>query len=101
MSRIPVDRAQLEAFCQRYHIRRLALFGSVLGNDFRPESDVDVLVEFEPGCTPGFLALATMEHELSPILGGRTVDLQTPKFEPILPRRSDASRRRAICSILT
>lgn len=78
MSRIAVDQAQLEAFCRRYHIRRLALFGSVLRSDFRPESDIDVLVEFEPDFTPGFLALAAMERELSPILGGRTVDLQTP-----------------------
>lgn len=78
MTRIAVNQAQLEAFCQRYHVRRLAFFGSVLRSDFRPESDVDVLVEFEPGYTPGFLALATMERELSPILGGRTVDLQTP-----------------------
>jgi len=78
MTSIPVDRGQLEAFCRRYHVRRLAFFGSVLRADFRPESDIDVLVEFEPGYTPGFLALATMERELSPILGGRTVDLQTP-----------------------
>ena len=73
MTSIPVNQTQLEVFSRRYHVRRLAFFGSVLRADFRPESDVDVLVEFEPGHTPGFLALATMEQELSPLLGGRTV----------------------------
>ena len=79
LTSIPVNQRRLEAFCWRYHVRRLALFGSVLRADFRPDSDVDVLVEFEPGHTPGFLALATMERELSPLLGGRTVDMQTPQ----------------------
>lgn len=60
------------------HVRRLALFGSVLRDDFRPDSDVDVLVEFEPGHVPGLLRLAGMEHELSELFGGRRVDLRTP-----------------------
>lgn len=66
-------------FCLQRHIRRLALFGSVLRDDFGPESDVDVLVEFEPGHTPG-LALIQIQDELSALLGGRSVDLVTPKF---------------------
>ena len=67
----------MAAFCQRHHIRRLALFGSALRDDFRPDSDVDVLVEFEPGHTPGF-GFVTMGDELSEILG-RRVDLNTPQ----------------------
>ncbi len=74
---LKLDRAKLAAFCHRHHIRKLSLFGSVLRDDFRPDSDVDVLVEFEPGQTPG-LAFFTLDEELSPILGGRKVDLATP-----------------------
>ena len=79
MARIAIDHARLAAFCRQHHIRRLAFFGSVLRPDFRPDSDVDVLVDFEPGCVPGFLALAGMEHELAALLGGRRVDLRTPQ----------------------
>jgi predicted nucleotidyltransferase len=70
---------QIETFCRHHHIRRLALFGSVLRDDFGAESDIDVLVDFEPGHTPG-LALIRMQDELSQLLGGRSVDLVTPKF---------------------
>ncbi len=73
---LPLDA--IEAFCRRHGIRRLALFGSVLRDDFTPQSDVDVLVEFEPGHTPG-LAFFAMQDELSRILG-RRVDLNTPAF---------------------
>jgi len=73
---VAIDRGAVEAFCRRHHIRRLALFGSVLREDFRPDSDVDVLVEFEPGHVPG-LAFFSRQRELSEILG-RTVDLNTP-----------------------
>ena len=76
-AKIPIDREEIAAFCQRHHIRRLALFGSVLRDDFRPDSDVDVLVEFEPGYTVGLIRFAGMELELSDILG-RKVDLRTP-----------------------
>ena len=69
---------QIADFCRRHHIRRLALFGSVLRDDFRPDSDVDVLVEFEPGHTPG-LSFFAMEEELSGIIG-REVDLNTRRF---------------------
>ena len=73
---IPPDR--LADFCRRNHIRRLSLFGSVLRDDFRPDSDVDVLVEFEPGHTPGLKFIA-LQDELSQLLG-RDVDLNTPAF---------------------
>lgn len=75
---IPIDRDRLEAFARRHGIRRLSLFGSVLRDDFRPGSDIDVLVEFEPGRTPGFFRLFDMQDELSALLGGRQVDLLTP-----------------------
>jgi uncharacterized protein len=71
-------REQIAEFCRRHHIRRLALFGSVLRDDFRPDSDVDVLVEFEDGCVPG-LAFFSMEAELTRFFG-RKVDLNTPGF---------------------
>jgi len=75
-ARIAIPKEEIAAFCRRHHIRRLALFGSVLRDDFTAESDVDVLVEFEPGHTPG-LAFITMQDELSQLLG-RKVDLNTP-----------------------
>ena len=76
ITKITVPRDEIAAFCRRHHIRRLALFGSVLRDDFTPESDVDVLVEFEPGHTPG-LAFITIQDELSQLLGQK-VDLNTP-----------------------
>lgn len=76
--KIAVDRQAIAGFCQRHQIRRLALFGSVLREDFRPESDVDVLVEFAPGQRVG-LAFFGMQEELSELLG-RAVDLHTPSF---------------------
>ena len=75
---IHVDRQRIADYCRRHSIRRLAFFGSVLRRDFRPDSDVDVLVEFEPGEEPGFLRLARMERELSEIIG-RQADLRTPE----------------------
>ena len=77
-ARIPIPRRKLTAFCQRYPIRRLALFGSALREDFGPQSDVDVLVEFLPGARISFFELTTMEMELGDILG-RRVDLRTPE----------------------
>ena len=73
---IAIPRETIAEFCRRHHVRRLAFFGSVLRDDFTPQSDVDVLVEFEPDQTPG-LAFFTMEEELSLLLG-RRVDLNTP-----------------------
>jgi hypothetical protein len=75
---IPVPREQVAEVCLRYHISTLALFGSVLREDFAPNSDVDVLVEFEPGKTPGYFTLARIARELSPLFGGREVDIRTP-----------------------
>ncbi len=77
MARIELDRKKVGEFCRRHHIRRLSLFGSVLRPDFRPDSDVDVLIEFEPGHVVGLLGLAGMEQELSELVG-RKVDLRTP-----------------------
>ena len=76
-ARVPIDGEQIAQFCRRHHIRKLALFGSVLRDDFRPDSDVDVLVEFEAGHTVGLLRMAGLEVELSDLLG-RKVDLRTP-----------------------
>ena len=76
--RIDIPKEKIVEFCRYNRIRRLALFGSVLRDDFTPESDVDVLVEFEPGHTPG-LRFFRMEEELSELLG-RKVDLNTPAF---------------------
>jgi predicted nucleotidyltransferase len=76
--RIDIPKDEIADFCRRNHTRRLALFGSVLRDDFAPDSDVDVLVEFEPGMRVG-LRFFLLEQELSRILG-RKVDLNTPGF---------------------
>jgi len=76
---LKIDKATLARFCTRHHILRLSLFGSQLSGKARPDSDVDLLVEFEPGQEPGLLALAGMEAELSALLGGRPVDLRTER----------------------
>lgn len=73
---VAIDRALVAEICRRHFIRRLAVFGSALRDDFSPDSDVDVLVEFEPGRTPG-LAFFAIQDELSRVLG-RRVDLHTP-----------------------
>ncbi|MFH1635932.1 MAG: nucleotidyltransferase family protein [Chloroflexota bacterium] len=74
---ISIRHAQLAEFCRRNHIRKLSLFGSVLRDDFCPDSDVDMLVEFEPGCVPGF-GFIRIERELTTLLN-RDVDLNTPR----------------------
>jgi predicted nucleotidyltransferase len=71
------DPEALAALCRRHHIRRLSLFGSVGKGTARPDSDVDLLVEFAPGAAPGLLGLAGIEAELSALLGGVRVDLRT------------------------
>ena len=76
--KIDIPKAKIEDFCRRSHIRRLALFGSVLRDDFSPESDVDVLVEFDPAARVGLIRLAGMEIELSRILG-RKAEMHTVK----------------------
>jgi predicted nucleotidyltransferase len=77
--RIDVSAEEIEAFCRRHRIRRLAFFGSVLRDDFTPESDVDVLVEFEPGARVGLIGFAGIENELTRLIG-RKVDLNTAGF---------------------
>lgn len=76
--RISVDRNRLAHVCRRHRIAKLSLFGSVLTNEFGPDSDVDVLVEFEPGQSPGF-AIMRIEDELSELFGGRRVDIVTER----------------------
>ena len=67
-TRIKVNQDQIAEFCRRHHIRKLSFFGSVLREDFGPESDVDVLVEFDPDHVPGILGMARLERELSTLL---------------------------------
>lgn len=76
---IQIPTKKIEEFCKNNHIVKLSLFGSILSDDFRPESDVDVLVVFDEDHVPGFIGLARMERELSSILGGKTVDIRTPE----------------------
>ncbi len=77
LSRLFPDAAALAEICRRHRIERLALFGSTLKGTSRPDSDVDLLVEFEAGGEPGLLGLSTIEIELSALLGGRRADLRT------------------------
>ena len=76
---VSIDRDAVSVFCRRRHIKRLALFGSVLRDDFGPDSDIDVLVEFQVGHVPG-LNFVGIEREFSALLHGRRVDMVTPKF---------------------
>ncbi len=75
---IKLPKDKVVAFCQRYRIRKLSLFGSVLREDFTPESDIDFLVEFLSGAGITYFELAQMERELSEMLDGRQIDLRTP-----------------------
>jgi uncharacterized protein len=77
---IDIPKEKITHFCQHWHIAKLSLFGSVLRDDFRPNSDIDVLVEFQPDYIPGFLKLHQIQEELSTLLGQRQIDLVTPKF---------------------
>lgn len=85
-AKIAIPHDELAAFCRRHHIQRLSLFGSVLRDDFGPDSDIDVLVEFESGVRVGF-AIGKIQHELSQLLG-REVHIRTPGsiHDVILPR---------------
>ena len=71
---LQISSEELRNFCRRYKVRELALFGSMLGRDYRPESDIDLLVSFEPTARVTFLTLAKMQRELETLLG-RSVDL--------------------------
>ncbi|MCY4132569.1 MAG: nucleotidyltransferase family protein [Nitrospira sp.] len=77
--KISISKSELAAFCRANGIVRLAIFGSALRDDFGPESDIDVLIEFESGRIPGLLGVASMESKLSGLFGGRKVDLRTPE----------------------
>ena len=76
---VSVSQDRLAEFCRANGITRLAIFGSALREDFGPESDIDVLVEFAPDRAPGLLGMAGMEIDLSALFGGRKVDLRTPE----------------------
>jgi len=92
MSRkVVVPKEKIAEFCRRHHIRKLALFGSVLRDDFGPDSDVDVLVDFEPGHVVGFKIL-DIEEELSQLFGGHRADMVRQKYlNPRLRERVLAS----------
>jgi len=75
---VDIPDGRIADFCRRHRIRRMSLFGSIIRHDFSPESDIDILVEFQPGATPGF-AFFGLQEELSELLG-RQVDLNTPGF---------------------
>ncbi len=77
--KVDADSGRIAQFCREHHICRLALFGSVLRDDFSPESDIDVLVDFEKGHVPGLFGLVRLERELSAVFGGRKIDLRTPE----------------------
>ena len=77
--RVSIPRDRLAALCQEHGIKWLAVFGSALREDFGPESDIDVLVEFEPNRIPGLIGVAGIELELSELFSGRKVDLRTPE----------------------
>ncbi len=83
MLALPIDKQQCAAICRRHRIQKLAVFGSALRPDFHAASDVDLLVEFQPGATPGW-EIVDIADEFSKIFGGRHVDLVNPKY--ILPR---------------
>ena len=98
-AKIAVPREKFATFCRRHHIRKLAFFGSVLRDDFTPESDVDVLVEFEPGTRVGLIGFAGIENELSRLIG-RKVDLNTaeclsPYFRDEVLRDAEAAYEQA------
>lgn len=76
--RFPLSNYEIAVFCKQNNIRKLSLFGSVLNEEFRPDSDVDVLIEFEPEARVGFIRLAGIEIELSRLIG-RRVDIRTPE----------------------
>ena len=96
MGQINVPSELISQFCRQNHIRRLALFGSVLRSDFNAASDIDVLVEFLPESQVGMLGMARMQRELTKILGGRTVDLRTPA-ELSRYFRDDVIRAAEVC----
>jgi len=77
--RVALSTEVVSQFCNQHHVRRLSLFGSQLEGKARADSDIDLLIEFEPGREPGLIGLAQMEAKLSQLLGGQRVDLRTPR----------------------
>jgi len=96
MAQIVIPKDSISLFCTQNHIKRLALFGSVLRADFRSDSDIDVIVEFIPGKRVGMLAMARIERELSQIFGGRKVGLRT-LAELSRYFRDDVMKRAEVC----
>ena len=78
-AKIILPANKIAEFCKKNHITKLSLFGSVLRDDFESDSDIDFLVEFEPGKVPGLISYCRMERELSELLDNRKVDLRTPQ----------------------
>ncbi|MGF7184254.1 hypothetical protein GGQ84_000337 [Desulfitispora alkaliphila] len=76
-NKIDISKLDLSAFCRKYNIKKISLYGSALKGKLKENSDIDLLVEFEEGCSPGFFQLSDMEEELSHYFGGRKVDLRT------------------------
>ncbi len=87
--KLPVDKGKIRAFCTENGIKKLALFGSVIREDFGPESDIDILIEFQTGKVPDLFSFIGMQEELSDIFSGRKVDLVTYKALREGNRRSD------------
>lgn len=79
VANVPVDRDRIAELCRRHRIRRLSLFGSILRDDFGSDSDIDMLVEFEPGYSPGW-DIDEVERDFSRLFGGRKVDIVNPKY---------------------
>ena len=77
--KIKIPNLKIAEFCKKNHIIKLSLYGSVLRDDFQTNSDIDILVEFEPGKAPGLISYSRMERELSELFGNRKVDLRTPQ----------------------
>lgn len=96
MAHIDLPKDSITPFCIQNQIKRLALFGSVLRDDFNSESDIDVIVEFVPGKRAGMLTMARIERELSQIFGDRKIDLRTPA-ELSRYFRDDVMRQMVIC----
>ena len=87
-AKLTIPQDKIGELCVRHHIRRLAVFGSALREDFGPDSDVDVLVDFLPGHTPGFFGLFDIEEELSAEFGGRKAEVRTPQdLSPLFRQR--------------
>ena len=96
-AKIEIPNSVLTDFCRRRRIRKLSLFGSVLRDDFGPQSDVDVLVEFEPEARVGYFELADMEGELSELLGHEGGHPHACRTEPVFPRRGAGRGGDAVC----